>query len=94
MLTQTASGAVESSTEVSIDEPTVIEPVFVSGIAHVKVIGGLLCMSLFVEQPGDWHGSERVIKARIIMPIAALMDGRAKVDAALREHGMKVLRAS
>ena len=52
MLTRTASATVESSTEASISEPTIVEPVFVSGIAQAKVIGGLLYMALFVEQPG------------------------------------------
>ena len=82
--------------EPSIDEPTIIEPIFLSGIAHAKVIGGLLYRALFVEQPGEWQDTcERLIKARLIMPITALMDGRAKVDVALIEHGMKVLsRAS
>ena len=85
----------QCTAEASIDEPTIVEPIFVSGIAQAKVIGGLLYMALFVEKPGEWQGGERVIKARLIMPITALMDGRAKVDAALSEHGMRVLsRAS
>jgi hypothetical protein len=91
----TASGSVESSAkEAPIREEPYIEPVFVSGMAQANVIGGLLYIAYFVEQPGEWQGDERVIKARLIMPISALMDGRAKVDAALKEHGMKVLRAS
>ena len=81
----------QCTAEASIDEPTIVEPIFVSGIAQAKVIGGLLYMALFVEKPGEWQGGERVIKARLIMPITALMDGRAKVDAALSEHGMRVL---
>jgi hypothetical protein len=85
----------QCTAEASIDEPTIVEPIFVSGIAQAKVIGGLLYMALFVEKPGEWQGGERVIKARLIMPITALIDGRAKVDAALSEHGMRVLsRAS
>ena len=87
----------QCTAEASIDEPTIVEPIFVSGIAQAKVIGGLLYMAYFVEVPAGWQGSddERVIKARLIMPISALMDGRAKVDAALSEHGMRVLsRAS
>jgi hypothetical protein len=80
--------------EPSISEPTIIDPIFVSGIAQAKVIGGLLYASFFVEQPGEWQDEERVIKARLIIPIAALMDGRAKVDAALSEHGMRLSRAS
>ncbi len=66
--------------EPSIDEPQIIEPVFVSGIAQAKVIGGLLYLALFVQQPGEWQDNcQRLIKARLIMPITALMDGRAKV---------------
>jgi hypothetical protein len=42
MLTRSASETVESSAEASIDEPTIVEPVFVSGIAQAKVIGGLV----------------------------------------------------
>ena len=50
-----------------------------SGIAYAKVIGGLLYMTLFVEQPGlERDDDERVIKARLIMPISALADGRSK----------------
>jgi hypothetical protein len=93
------SETVENSAEgnAPISEPLIIEPIFVSGVAHAKVIGGLLYMAYFVEVPAGWQGSddERVIKARLIMPISALMDGRAKVDTALSEHGMRVLsRAS
>ena len=66
-----------------------------SGIAQAKVTGELPYMALLVEQAGEWQGGERVIKARLIMPVTALMAGRAKVDAALSEHGMRVLsRAS
>jgi hypothetical protein len=82
MLTQTASATVESSTEASISEPTIVEPVFVSGIAQAKEgCSTWLCSS---NNP-TLARQKRVIKARIIMPISALMDGRAKVDAALGE---------
>ncbi len=81
--------------EPSVDEPQIIEPIFVSGIAQAKVIGGLLYVSFFVEQPGEWQDNcQRIIKARLIVPITALMDGRGKVDAALSEHGMRLSRAS
>jgi hypothetical protein len=65
----TASAAVKRPAEPSVCEPLVIEPVFVSGVAQAKVIGGLLYLSMFVEQPGEWQEEERIIKARLIMPI-------------------------
>ena len=48
----------QCTAEASIDEPTIVEPIFVSGIAQAKVIGGLLYMALFVEKPGEWQGEE------------------------------------
>jgi len=47
----------QCTAEASIDEPTIVEPIFVSGIAQAKVIGGLLYMALFVEKPGEWQGA-------------------------------------
>jgi hypothetical protein len=89
--------AESSAADAVVTEPLLIEPIFLSGIAHAKVIRGLLYLSYFVEMPGNWDSGEpaRIIKARLIMPAASVMDDRAKVDAALREHGMRVLsRAS
>ena len=48
-----ASGVVPA--EPSIDGPQIVDPIFVSGVAKAKVIGGLLYASFFIEQPGGWQ---------------------------------------
>lgn len=93
---QTNCGTIarEAEADAPICEPFMVEPVFVSWLAQAKIIGGLLYLAYYVDQPCDWTGEERIVKARLIMPVSAIMTERGKVDAALGEHGMRVLSRS
>jgi hypothetical protein len=72
-------------------------PLICNRSGEPEILGSEIIPLVVAPTGAGWQGSddERVIKARLIMPISGLMDGRAKVDTALSEHGMRVLsRAS
>jgi hypothetical protein len=73
-------------------EPTLIQPISVSGIAYAKIIDGMMNVGLFHDRAAADGRNERVIVAKLVFPGTASMVkrtvivGQAMLEAALLEQ--------
>jgi hypothetical protein len=66
-------------------EPAMISTTYVSGIAHARVIGGILHVSYYIEQPDTYGAIERVIIARFASSVESAGLMRMEIDRAIAE---------
>jgi hypothetical protein len=74
-------------------EPALIAPQYVSGIAYAKVIGGVLHVAYYTEQPTDNSTIERVITTRLVYSVQGEEMMRTMIDGAIAEAIRKPQRA-
>lgn len=72
-------------------EPYVVGDIFVCGLARVEILkGGNVRFTHFAEATAEDGTTERIVVAKIVMPMDAILDARRLTSEALTKAEMRL----